>query len=121
MLGHSPGSAPTWAAPGQRWAILTAWNPHGERRGRLQNVAAQAQLLAEVAAWPHLTGVNGQGQWAEQSALVLGLGLSEAVKLGRRYQQAALVWGVGQRAALVWCTQPASLERYWLEKYSPTL
>lgn len=103
--------------PGQRWAILTAWNPQGLARGRASNIKAQQQLRAALLGWPQLAGVNGAGEWAEPSLIVTGPHLRQAARLGQRFGQAAVLWGVGGRAALVWCAGAEAdlrLERFWL-------
>ncbi|UWX65233.1 DUF3293 domain-containing protein [Deinococcus rubellus] len=116
-LGHSPGPPPSWSAPGQRWAILTAWNPQGLQHDRASNLGAQERLRAALFGWPQLGGVNGAGEWTEPSLIVTGLNLRQATRLGQRFGQAAVLWGVGGRAALVWCAGGDAglrLERYWL-------
>ena len=111
--GHP--SPPVWATC-QRWAILTAWNPHGAQQSAALNDAAQARLRAELSGQNLLEGVNGVGEWAEASLIVPGLGLRRALELGQRYAQAAVLWGVGLRAALVWC-ESAHIQRLWLRPW----
>lgn len=111
---HAPSNWPSWSVQGQRWAILTAWNPHGQRSDVASNQAAQLALSRDLAGWPQLAGLNGEDEWQEASFVVLGMDLPQAAALARRYQQAALVWGVGRRAALVWCASDPTLERFWL-------
>ncbi|WP_245896132.1 DUF3293 domain-containing protein [Deinococcus irradiatisoli] len=94
---------------------MTAWNPQGERQDRRRNEAAQARLRAELIGWPQREGVNGEAEWAEPSLIVLDLPLHRAAELGARFDQAAVLWGVGRRAALVWC-RPLRLERCWLRR-----
>ncbi|UBV41487.1 DUF3293 domain-containing protein [Deinococcus taeanensis] len=109
-----PASRPAWSAPGQPWAILTAWNPQAQRVPAGQNAQAQAALHREVACWSPLPGWNAEGPWREDTLIVRGTPLQEAVRLGYAYGQVAVVWGVGRRAALVWLDGPAAqIERFW--------
>ncbi|WP_237724620.1 DUF3293 domain-containing protein [Deinococcus alpinitundrae] len=129
-LRQRPGPGPSWTAPGQRWAILTAWNPQGQRRDPASNAEAQLLLRAALTDWPLVEGVNGEGKWAEPSLIVPGLGLRRAARLGQLFGQAAVLWGVGQRAALVWCEGDLKsdlssgaglrLERRWLVPDRPS-
>lgn len=98
------------------YAILTAWNPHGVQADASANAQAQARLRADLARYPVQAGHNGAGQWREDTLIVAGLGLKEARALGQKYAQAAVVWGVGRRAALVWCEglpESDTVERFW--------
>jgi len=101
-LSHQPGLPPPWSGPGLCWAILTAWNPQGQQQDPASNAEAQGRLRAALVGWPLVEGVNGEGQWAEPSLIVPGLGLRQAARLGQHFGQAAVLWGVGRRAALVW-------------------
>ncbi|MFC4452970.1 DUF3293 domain-containing protein [Deinococcus sonorensis] len=108
--------------PGQRWAILTAWNPDGTQKAAEVNDGQQQRLTDRLHrdGWPTLPGHNGEGEWLEPTVIVPGLPLWRAVQLGRQFRQAAVLWGMGRRAALVWCRQngeplmPVELERLWL-------
>ncbi|WP_235910280.1 DUF3293 domain-containing protein [Deinococcus kurensis] len=111
-----PGASPDWAAAGQRWAILTAWNPGAQPTSADLNRARQAQLTAEAQSWAPLPGWNGEGAWREDTVILRGVPLPEAVRLGRRFGQAAVVWGVGRRAALVWLDGPVLTQRRWLTR-----
>lgn len=96
--------APTRSLSPGRWAILTAWNPHGQICDPEGNAEAQARLRAELVAWSVLEGINGGGEWAEPSVIVPNLSLRRAAELGRHYQQAALVWYAPE----------VQVERFWL-------
>ncbi|MVN86056.1 DUF3293 domain-containing protein [Deinococcus sp. HMF7620] len=114
--GESAGVWPTWATPGTRWAIVTAWNPGGKRQSNRANETAQAALRQQVARWAPLPGVNGDGPWREPSVVLRGLSVREAAALGRAAGQLAVVYGVGRRAALVWLERDqVRLERVWTQ------
>jgi putative PIN family toxin of toxin-antitoxin system len=75
-------------------AFVTAANPRGEPQSEAANVAAMAALRAALA-WPYLEGEgrDPQGRWSpEPSVLVLGIAREEALALGRRFEQNALVY-----------------------------
>jgi hypothetical protein len=78
-------------------ALLTAWNPAGEARGRDDNLAAQRRLVARLAAagvkWVEALGADPLGHWpAEPSVLALGLDHEPALSLAREFGQNALLW-----------------------------
>lgn len=111
-VARPPGVPSGPAGPGECWAILTAWNPGAEQRTLAENEARQAALQEELAGERWCAGVNGEGAWAEPSVIVSGLPLRRALRLGRDFGQLALIWGCGQRAALVWCAA-GRVERRW--------
>lgn len=111
-----PGFRPAWAAA--RWGVVTAWNPAGQAQDRAANRAAQARLRIAAARWSSLDGVNGDDDWQEPTLILTGISLRDVAALGEAFGQAAVLWGSGARAALVWL--PASgvggvrAERWWL-------
>ena len=100
------------AGPGECWAILTAWNPGAEQLTLSRNEARQAALQEALIGERWRAGVNGEGAWTEPSLIVTGLPLRRAMQLGRDFGQLAVIWGCGQRAALVWCAARL-VERRW--------
>jgi len=86
------------------WAFITAWNPGSRGLSRREN-DARHERLKEVVARLGFESFEGQGQpthaaWApERSLLVLGVPASEAVAIGRRYGQHAIVVGERRREA----------------------
>ena len=91
------------------WAFITAWNPLSQMLSRAENDARHAKLIEEASAWHFETGVGrgepADGAWVpEASVLVLGINQSEALALGRRYGQLAIVVGRhGEPAKLIEC------------------
>lgn len=75
-------------------AFVTAANPRGEARTRAENEAAMTALRASLAlAWLPGEGRDSEGRWsAEPSLLVLGMARADAVALGRRLEQNAIVF-----------------------------
>ncbi|MFC6748314.1 DUF3293 domain-containing protein [Deinococcus aquaticus] len=121
LLGSLSGSLPDWTAG--RWAIVTAWNPWGQMQPRARNDAAHTALLAQATAWAGapdrtvLEALNGEGEWREPSLVLRGPSLREAARLGLAFGQAAVLYGCGRRAALVWLPPGAEsvpVERVWL-------
>jgi hypothetical protein len=76
-------------------AFLTAYNPYSELSDEAINRSYQDQLIAEVTdRWKVLfgEGVDPQGRWrAEPSVLVLGISREEAIALGKKYRQNAIL------------------------------
>ncbi len=78
-------------------AFLTAYNPLAKKVGDASNLQRQEALRQEVSC-RSLVFLPGEGQhptngWpAEPSVLVLGLSLEAAKVMGRKYEQAAIVW-----------------------------
>ncbi|GGM15669.1 hypothetical protein GCM10010841_25070 [Deinococcus aerophilus] len=64
---------------------------------------------------PFRMGINGDGGWAEPSVILSRVSLREAAALGRHFGQAAVLFGVGRRAALVWLWPGRMvIERRWV-------
>ena len=112
----APGrEALSWAPEGTRWAVVTAFNPGGIRLPLEDNLRRQVRLRFTLtrADRRFMPGVNGEGEWAEPSFILLDVPLREAVGLGVAFGQAAVLWGVGRRVALVWCAT-VEVERRWV-------
>jgi hypothetical protein len=96
---------------GQReWAYVTAWNPHSELRSVKENAAAHQVLLRELATWGLGQYFEGDGipdnpGWAaERSVWIAGIARADAIALGIRFGQNAVVLGrLGGVAELVFC------------------
>jgi Protein of unknown function (DUF3293) len=93
----------------QRWAYVTGFNPGSVPLGAEENERRQARLEQEVerlgyAKWAG-EGVGDDGTWPpEPSVLILGIPKGNAVELGRRFGQRAIVYGeLGGPAVLMAC------------------
>jgi hypothetical protein len=78
-------------------AFITAANPQGRRRGAIKNEFATAALheLIDASGYPGYAGEgrDPDGRWpAEPSVLVIGIYRDNAEKLGRLFQQNAIVF-----------------------------
>jgi hypothetical protein len=91
------------------WAYATAANPGSQPLPADENVARHRELEALVRALGFESypgeGIGDDGRWPpESSFLVLGIARADAVRLGRRFGQLAVVFGeLGQEADLVAC------------------
>lgn len=75
---------------------ITASNPESKPFDRAENAARNEALgmdLIEARNLLVLPGIaNGPDDWREESYMVLGLSLEEGKRLGRKYQQNAILW-----------------------------
>lgn len=114
-LSEVRGTAPSWARG--CWAVVTAWNPGGERARSDASARDGAALLAQVqaAGFSPLHGHNGSGEWREEALIMPGAQLREAAGWGGTFGQAAVLWGTGARVALVWLEgkRVCRVERFW--------
>ncbi|MDQ3487627.1 MAG: DUF3293 domain-containing protein, partial [Acidobacteriota bacterium] len=99
-----------------QWAFVTAWNPASVPQSSEQNAKRQLELMETVAAKGHAMlpgeGIGEDATWTpEESVLILGMGRSEAVSFGRRFEQLAIVVGqLDGAATLVSCASPPPIE-----------
>ena len=91
------------------WAYITAWNPESRELSRQENDVRHERLKDDVTRLGFQVA-EGEGQpadpaWApEQSLLVFGVSAQEALAIGRRYGQNAIVVGeTGRKAKLLKC------------------
>lgn len=89
-------------------AFVSAWNPRSAQQPAAANATAHERLLAmlkeEGHRWLPAWGQDPAGQWpAEQSLLVLGIAADAAIRLGRIFDQNAILL-IGEDAVprLVW-------------------
>ncbi|MGN6729204.1 MAG: DUF3293 domain-containing protein [Rhodanobacteraceae bacterium] len=88
------------------WGFITAWNPSAQQSFRARNRERQRELLAALRERgarlrPGLgVGANGDGNaWREPSLFVAGLDFDSMDELARRFEQAAIVRGLGRGTA----------------------
>jgi hypothetical protein len=95
----SPELEALLAAEGARsWAYVTAYNPGSSLLSDRENVQRQEALERAVSQKGFVffrgAGVGDDGQWpAEPSLLILGVARNQAIDLGRRFGQRAVVYG----------------------------
>ena len=88
----APFALPVWAA----YAIVTAWNPAGQRVGMRRNARRQRALsrhLADTLVMGPVWGSAPDECWQEAS-LLLHIPQGEAIRLAARFGQNALYWVV---------------------------
>ena len=91
------------------WAFITAYNPASAPLSATDNDARQERLEQVVRAGGYRcfsgSGAGAKDDWPpERSVLILGIRRAEAVELGRRFGQNAIVCGSrGQPAELLDC------------------
>lgn len=78
-------------------AFMTAYNPFSEAVGPARNQAAQEDLKRFLGArdidYIEGIGEDPSGQWpGEPSVLALGLSLDDALLVGTRFKQNAIIW-----------------------------
>lgn len=79
------------------WAFITAWNPLSVSLSAAENRIRNNELYADLESYVVLTGrgQDPEGIWgAEESFFVAGIESKEAIALGRKYGQRAIVTGV---------------------------
>jgi hypothetical protein len=92
------------------WAYVTAYNPGSVRFDEPHNRRRQDELERLVhetgRACFRGEGVGDDNRWPpEPSLLVLGIPRAEAVALGQRFGQRAIVYGeTGGSPELLWCS-----------------
>ncbi len=90
------------------WAFVSAWNPHSVLLNRLENEGRHQALMQNLIE-ARYTFCEGFGEshddaWPpERSLLILDIPRIDAMRLGRRYQQNAILYGaLNKPAELVW-------------------
>jgi hypothetical protein len=78
-------------------AYLTAFNPYSELTATSKNERAQRRLIQDLRSRSKNiflgAGKDPSGVWPEEpSVLALDMSRSEAVQIGERYRQNAVVW-----------------------------
>jgi len=95
---HSDALSRLYDDSSHRCALyITAYNPCSETLSLEDNLAANAQLRAELFGLTHYViegaGAHLSGTWPEEkSFLALGVSLETATMLGRKFGQNAVVW-----------------------------
>ena len=87
------------------WAFITAYNPGSNFNTKEVNKRNQSRLEKDIQKYIHITGQGEDpiGNWdPEQSYFIAGIPKSEAVYLGKKYEQLAIVFGeINKKAELL--------------------
>ncbi|RIH84504.1 DUF3293 domain-containing protein [Calidithermus roseus] len=104
-LGERPTGVTLFG--GRAFAIITAHNPGSQRLSDGENARRHRELeqVLREGGYELAPGVgcSPDGEWREEGFTVFGVGLEEALAVGRRFGQNAIVYGQGERVALAWC------------------
>lgn len=101
---------------GQSWAFITAWNPGSQPLPEEENRRRQSRLedALREGKWGYFqgAGVPEEGGWqAEESFLVAGISLEDALGLGKRFGQHAILWGLPGHAAQIFFIDEPSRQK----------
>ena len=82
----------------QSWAYITAWNPNSKVLPAVENEHRNKEMEKELKENAFLyypgKGVPDKGDWIpEDSFLVVDISKEAAIKMGKTYEQKAIVWG----------------------------
>lgn len=92
---------------GRAFAIITAHNPSSQPLSLQENARRHRELERVLREGGYelapSVGRSPDGKWREEGFTVFGIGLEEALAIGRRFGQNAIVYGQGERVALAWC------------------
>lgn len=85
----------------QTWAFITAWNPQGHSLPHEDNLERQILLLLEIKDYIHMEGrvESPDGNWYEDSFLVLGISKNKVLAVAKKFDQAAILFGEYQKEA----------------------
>jgi hypothetical protein len=101
------------------FAIITAHNPRSEAFSKEENDKRHQALLSRVQEknydFDSSTGQSPDGSWQEEGVVIFDIELATALKIGRDFEQHAILYGQDNRVALAWC------ENEKLEWFYPTL
>jgi hypothetical protein len=88
------------------WAYITAWNPYSELTNDRTNEEKNNQLRNDLTGYILFDGegVGCDESWQpEKSFLILGIALDEAILIGKKYRQNAIVVGtIDEKPQLIW-------------------
>ncbi len=89
------------------WVFITAWNPLSKPLPKEENKKRNIELREDlnVASWTCFDALGqGDGWPAEESFFVLGISLEDALRLGKKYEQNAIVVSTDEHIpCLAWC------------------
>ncbi len=118
VLKDTPSDIPLWYTASHiasrslterpTWALITAANPYSKPLSELENQQRQQKLIEYLQelpwSWLDAVGKDRSGVWTpEPSLLILGIDRFEAIAVGRKFEQNALVYGeLNQPAELQW-------------------
>lgn len=89
------------------YSIITAYNPYSQKLSKEENEERHKELeilLQERGLEHHFsTGESPDGLWIEEGFIIFDTSLDDALEIGKHFEQHAILYGQGNRAALAWC------------------
>ena len=80
----------------ESWAYITAYNPFSELLSDEENEKRNKELESKLTKFEIFSGrgVGTDGTWSdEESFLVLGISRNDAMELGKKFEQNAILFG----------------------------
>jgi hypothetical protein len=80
----------------ETWAFITAFNPYSKILLEEENLRRHQMLVSDLSNFKLFEGVGAgkESSWnPERSVLVLNISLEEAIRMGKKYEQNAIVTG----------------------------
>ena len=75
------------------WAIITAFNPQGRQVSEAENWERHGQLIKETRSLSRIEAYGTAPKWQrEYGFLLVGIALEEACEIGRKFDQAAILY-----------------------------
>lgn len=81
------------------WAFLTAWNPGSILLTLEENKIRNSELIRELGSFESIEGEGKAEDWKEESFLVFGIDLRNALELAKKFGQNAIVFGTYAKPA----------------------
>lgn len=89
----------------KEWGFISGFNPQSVPHCKEENNSFNENLFNDLNEYTILLGEGGdiEGDWEpEKSFLVLGINKNELIKLGKEYDQKAVIYGeIGKKAELL--------------------
>jgi len=89
----------------KEWGFITGFNPQSIPHCKEENNSFNENLFNDLEGYKLLEGEGGDvsGEWGiENSFLVLGINKNDLIKLGKEYDQKAVIYGeIGKKAELL--------------------
>ena len=97
-----------WRKSGYKtWAFITAWNPKSQELSTSENRARNRSMISQLKSHNlssyKALGIPDEGDWTpEKSFFVPDISRQQAIELGEKFSQNAIVFGeFGKRAELL--------------------
>lgn len=96
-LDHDNPILDNLCSSGHVWSLITAYNPYSQLLSKCDNMIRQLELTKQVLAsdinYYYGIGRSSDDQWRKHSLCLYDVLYSQAVSLGRSYDQHAIIVG----------------------------